>query len=575
MMSFPVELCPKWVKNDRGLKDLFIPLRKYKGQKISLVFKDNIFQESIDFTDFFQDVDVQFEKIIFENTTFKEYVRFIDIQCDELEFLFVKFEKGGALKNRNGKHNLDIGTLIFRPFQVENDFVIDIGNCANNEGFLETEKIGRIQNIEFENHKEGNGQVYFVGINQYTEQADFRNRILDKVSFQNCNLSNCYFLNAKVDKTEFRNCVFPEIKNHLFVNLLDSKAHIMLMPLFTALVPTLFFMLWLAFLDNQILILASYFFMMPFLIVLWLASFNAISHPLEHIFSGFLTAKKENVLNQIENFHHHFGVKDEQVLNKFLNELKVDVKNLDSLIHRNKLQESYLNLIELYRQLKENFDKNDFQTAGNFFYSQRYLEMITTTRKKSWLESWILNVHYMVNGFGERFMRPLTLWIATVILFSILPYFAPSWIQKNWLQPILVNKMELNRDYVATPNTPKFLLLEQNLNEQYALFPNSNDKNQSYYPIVVWEMDNNATQIILNGEKIDKEVAIYISTLKNDWQTRFYYSLSHMILPFASENRQWFKEVSQKAIFFGYLESALLWLFSGAFVLALYHRIKR
>lgn len=552
-MQKPPLLCPKWVKNKRGLEEFFSQLSEYCGEKVSLVFKNNIFEEIIYFKHLIEKYDVVFEKIVFKNVVFKQYVRFNDIQCKELEFLNVSFEKGGGLKNREGQYTLDIGRLIFRPFQVENDFVIDLGNYANKDGFLETEKIGRIREIEFENHKEGSGQIYLIGINQYTEWAHFRNKILDQVSFQNCNLTNCYFLNAKIDKTEFRNCVFPEIRNHFRVNGLDTKTNIFMLVFFVLSVPLVLNNLNNNFFDfdNPIFFFIFIFFV-PFYVLLGLFALNGVSHPIEYWISGVFKGNKETSLNKIENFHHHFGVKDEEIINDALKNFK-DSKNLAA---REQLQQSYFNLIELYRQLKENFDKSDFQTAGNFFYAQRYIEMISTTYKKSWTESWVLNIHYMVNGFGERFIRPLVLLLLTIVVFSMMPFKA-------------------NLDYIATQNTPRFLLIEYSINGEYAILPSPSEGNQSYYPVVTFTQEDNSTQYILNGEKIDKEINVYISTLKNDWHTQFYYSVSHIILPFASENRQWFKEISQWAIFFGYIESALLWLFSGAFVLALYHRIKR
>lgn len=552
-MQNNIFICPKWVKNKRGLEEFFSQLSEYCGEKVSLVFKNNIFEEIIYFKHLIEKYDVVFEKIFFKNVVFKQYVRFNDIQCKELEFLNVSFEKGGGLKNREGQYTLDIGRLIFRPFQVENDFVIDLGNYANKDGFLETEKIGRIREIEFENHKEGSGQIYLIGINQHTEEAHFRNKILDQVSFQNCNLSNCYFLNAKIDKTEFRNCVFPEIRNHFKVNGLDTKTNIFMLVFFVLSVPLVLTNLNNNFFDfdNPIFFFIFIFFV-PFYVLLGLFALNGVSHPIEYWVSGIIKGNKKTSLNKIENFHHHFGVKDEETINNALKNFK-DSKNLAV---REQLQQSYFNLIELYRQLKENFDKSDFQTAGNFFYAQRYIEMISTTYKKSWTESWVLNIHYMVNGFGERFIRPLVLLILTIVVFGMMPFKA-------------------NLDYISTQNTPKFLLIEYSNNGEYAILPSPFEGNQTYYPVVTFPQEDNSTQYILNGEKIDKEVNIYISTLKNDWHTQFYYSLSHMFLPFASENRQWFKEVSQRAVLLGYMESVLLWLFSGAFVLALFHRIKR
>lgn len=563
-MKISIFICPEWVKNKRELEYFFKSLSDGSNQKISIVFNGNTIEDAINFADFFQDIDIKFEKIIFEDVTFKEYVRFIDIQCEEMEFLYVKFERGGALKNRKGKFGIDIGNLIFKPSQIENAFVIDLGNYANEEGFLETEKIGRIRNIEFENHKEGKGQIYFIGINQHTELADFRNKILDNVSFQNSDLSSCYFLNAKVDKAEFRNCTFPEIRNHKYVNGLSGRREaIYLMMFFPFIVMVLSIMLFGAYALKIQLIFYVYLLILPFYMLLILWSLNAFFHPLEYWISFYSEKRKENLINSVKSYHYHYGIADENNINIELQNLRKDnKKDTKFLQNRKKLQASYFNLIELYRQLKENFDKSDFQTAGNFFYAQRYIEMISTTFKKSWMESWVLNIHYMVNGFGERFIRPLILLIGTVIIFSITqPYVNFEWIKA----------LEINKDFVATSNTPLFLL------EGY------DDSNKSL-PVII-DVNNSEFIKVLNGDKrglfLDKKLenntstTFYIPKLKDNWHTRFYYSLNHIILPFMSENRQWFKEVSQKAIFFGYLESALLWLFGGAFVLALFHRIKR
>lgn len=548
-MKISIFICPEWVKNKRELECFFKSLSDDSNQKISIVFNSNIFEESINFVDFFQDIDVKFDKIVFENVTFKEYVRFIDIQCEELDFLYTNFEKGGALKNRKGKFGLDIGNLVFKPFQVENAFVIDIGNYANSQGFLETEKVGRIRNIEFENHKEGKGQIYFIGINSYTENADFKNKVLDNVSFQNCDLSNCYFLNAKVDNTEFRNCIFPEIRNNKYVNSLDSKTDALMLFFFAVSVPFVLIILNNNFFDfNKPIFFFIFVFFVPFYILLGLFALNGIMHPIEYMISGIFKGNKETAINKTENFHHHFGVKDEEVINDKLNRFKKTSK----LEERESLQRSYFNLSELYRQLKTNMDKSDFQTAGIFFYAQRYIEMISTTYKKSWTESWVLNVHYMVNGFGERFMRPLILLITTVVLFALFPFKA-------------------NKEYFATNSTPMFLLQLDEVNQ--SSIPVLMDANQT----VILEVQNENQKNFYLDKKIDNNMSITFAVpkLKEDWHTAFYYSLSHFTFPFLSENKQWFQEVSQRAIFLGWVERGLLWLFSGAFALAVFHRIKR
>jgi hypothetical protein len=548
-MKISIFICPEWVKNKRELEYFFKSLSDGSNQKISIVFNGNTIEDAINFADFFQDIDIKFEKIIFEDVTFKEYVRFVDLQCDELEFLFVKFERGGALKNRKGKFGIDIGNLIFKPSQIENAFVIDIGNYANSQGFLETENVGRIRNIEFENHKEGKGQIYFIGINSYTENADFKNKVLDNVSFQNCDLSNCYFLNAKVDNTEFRNCIFPEIRNHKSVNKLDSKTNPLMLFFFVISVPFVLIILNNNFYSfSQPIFFFIFVFFVPFYILLGLFALNGIMHPLEYIISSIFKGNKETALNKIENFHHHFGVKDEEIINELLNKFN---KN-SSLKEREYLQRSYFNLIELYRQLKANFDKSDFQTAGNFFYAQRYIEMISTTYKKSWTESWILNIHYMINGFGERFMRPLMLLIVTVIVFALIP-------------------LQINKEYISISGTPFFLL-------------SGYDNNKSLFPVVIDMKHSEIIQVKnreMKGFYLDKKIenndttTFYVPKLKEDWHTAFYYSLSHFNFPFLSENKQWFQEVSPVAIFLGWIERGLLWSFSGAFILAVFHRIKR
>ena len=161
--------------------------------------------------------------IIFEDTVFCGYSRFGNLRCHDLIFRNVQFRKGGSLKNRGHRFALDVRRLVFRPHELEEDFVIDLGYFANATGLLETDNIGAIRNIEFENHQKGNGRVYFVGLNRYVENASFKNRILDNVVFQNCSLENCRFLNAKLNLTEFRNCLFPQNKNRIFINEIQGR----------------------------------------------------------------------------------------------------------------------------------------------------------------------------------------------------------------------------------------------------------------------------------------------------------------------------------------------------------------
>lgn len=572
-MNIEILQCPKWVKNNRGLKEFFSQLSERRGQKVSFEFANNVFEEFIEnFTDFFDEYKVEIETLSFKNVTFEKYVRFDNIKCTNLEFIDVHFEKGGGIKNRDKDGGIDIDKLIFRPFTIKNDFVVDIGYYANKDGFLETNNIGCIRHIKFENHKEGSGQIYFVGISQNTE-GDFRNKILDKVSFQGSDLSNCYFLNAQVDKAEFSNCIFPEIRNHKYINMLDEKWSIRIIQIgFVVITVGMFYYFQSLFTDRNPFFFYVMLFFIPFYGLIALLSLNAFFHPKEYFFSSLLKMTNIFALNKVQGFHHHFGTKDEVLMNDKLIQFQHKSKNdKNYILQRDQLQQSYFSMIELYKQLKENFGKSDFQAAGNFFYSQRYIEMISVTNKKSFLESWVLNTHYFVNGFGERFIRPLVLLIATVVLFAWIPsLIIPLCFQTDWLKAYLLRPFEVNRDYVATSSTPLFLL------EGY-------ERNKSF-PIVI---DINKSELIQvnskdkNGFYLDKKLenntitTFYVAKLKDDWHTEFYYSLSHFNLPFLSENKQWFQEVSQRAVFWGWVERSLLWLFSGAFVLALFHRVKR
>ncbi|MCX6072933.1 MAG: pentapeptide repeat-containing protein [Campylobacterales bacterium] len=581
-MNINLIQCPKWINDTQGLKSFFTQLSQCSGQKVSLIFENNVFEERIqNFKSFFEEYDCKFETISFEKVTFQQYVRFDNFQCQRLEFNNVNFEKGGGIKSRDKQNCLNIDTFVFRPFQLDSDFVIDLGNYANRDGFLETEEIGRIRSIKFENHKDGNGQIYFVGINKQTEEADFRNKILDKVSFQNCDLSNCFFLNAKVDKAEFRNCIFPEIKNHKYVNMLDEKWNRRILPflIFMIIGLTLFFsnlLLFDSLLPTEESIIAILFYIMLFVAIPYvfiaLFSLNAFFHPFEYLFGGIFKNTNVMALNKIKNFHYHFGCKDESLINDELIQFSYkSKKDQDYMREREKIQGSYFSLIELYKQLKENFAKNDFQTAGNFFYAQRYIEMISSTDKKSWIESWVLNTHYFVNGFGERFIRPLVLLIATVVLFAWIPsLIIPLYFQPDWLKTYFLRPFEINKDYVATSSTPLFLLKSYDENKS---LPIVIDINQSK----LVQVENKGKQGFYLDKKLDSNLStnFYVPRLKNHWHTEFYYSLSHFNLPFLSENKQWFQEVSQRAVFWGWVERSLLWLFSGAFVLALLHRIKR
>jgi len=205
------DLCKiKKLEYEKIIKDYieFIKNKKYQNLDFSNVFfyKTDIFKN------------LYFENnIVFENTIFKENIRFDDIYCNELIFKDCEFVNAGGIKTRNDINPLNINKLVFKPYKLNGDFVIDTGRYADSKtSLINTDRKGYISEIIFENHQVGNGRIFIVGLNISLKNGDFRNRILDNVIFQNCDLSNCYFLNSKIDKTEFRSIEFPEIKKYCF-----------------------------------------------------------------------------------------------------------------------------------------------------------------------------------------------------------------------------------------------------------------------------------------------------------------------------------------------------------------------
>ncbi len=135
----------------------------------------------------------------------------------------------------------------------------------------------------------------------------------------------------------------------------------------------------------------------------------------------------------------------------------------------------------------------------------------------------MLNIHMVVNGFGERFMKPLIWFIVIIVSFSFF--------------------LEMEEDYASTCSTPSFLI---------------NDINKTY------AYDNRLNcQYIL---KLDTNQTAKINLIK---------SVSNMIYPFAPESKKWFKNVSKNAVLLSFIETILLWFFAISFILALWHRIKR
>lgn len=460
------------------------------NEKQRIDFSSVIFHIPFDVKDLKTDL-----KIDFTETIFVEYFRMDNLHCKELIFKDTEFHDGGGIKNRGGAKEVNIEKLIFRPYKLESDFVIDIGKYANNDGLIESDKYGVIQSIRFENHKKGNGIIYFIGLNEYTEEADFRNMILDNVSFQNCDLSQCYFLNSKINKVEFRNCIFPVEQ--------DSSKWFMY-----ALVSGLFLGTLIIY-QNGTELYSVLLFIFSILI--------------------FLTF----------SLNSHISVIDEK---------KIISKN------KNEQTEAWKAISEVYRSLKDNLSTDDYQRGGDFFYAQRFSQLQYVNNK---YDTFLYFLHYIINGFGENFLRPLIVFILIIIIFS--GYY------------------ETNKDFVATDNTPPFLVINNkpiNYNlpyykNQIYLDKNKTLKQRQYRSQMLLCIENNKTNTYLDFGKVHQV------GLAERFKVKFLYSLSQFISPFTTKNRVWFKTVSSKAAILNIMETILLYVFFGAFILAVKNRIKR
>jgi uncharacterized protein YjbI with pentapeptide repeats len=385
----------------------------------------------------------------FTNAIFKKNIRFDNLKCKKLIFKDTLFLDGGAIKNRDKDKNLQIEELEFRPYSLESDFVIDLGSYVNRENSLvELDNQGIIKQIKFENHKVGEGKIFFIGLNQYAEKVDFRNMLLDKVYFQNCNLEKCYFLNSKIDKTEFRNCYFPQNQNRILNNEIvgkyKSRAFLFIAPLMIIFMYVFIEDFKERYIEEYSLYILSYIylFMSIFYLIVFLASLNLwiefISYVVERINSKIIEIRKNKQLDEyIKSFNVHFSIADEKrIYEKFNNLLEIkDFQTFES--NKKILQISLDSLSSSYSQLKDNFKDKDFQISGDFFYSQRYTELLSQHKKDFW-DLLIFNIHHFTNGFGEKYFRPLVWFIFTILLFSL---------------PLIPNK-----DFISTSSTPLFLI---------------------------------------------------------------------------------------------------------------------
>jgi len=541
---------------------------QYSLKKENLDFSNVVFMDCD-----FKDKNISGLDIDLTNATFMENVRFDNLKCKKLILKDTKFLDGGGIKNRKKDKNLFIEDLEFRPYALNSDFVIDIGAYANDEGLIELNKQGVIEKLRFENHKIGDGKIFFIGLNKDLIKADFRNMILDKVFFQNCDLRNCYFLNSKINITEFRNCYFPQNDNRKFIGDVLGRKESISFIMFVFLSPLMFdtmikFIKIDTIIDNILTMIYTV------LIVLFIPIFLASLNSLEQLIFYYvrkadklyvLTNKNQNneaVENHNKSFNVHFCIADEKDIYTHL-EAHSKIKNKNSLEHNKEtLQKTLDSLSSSYSQLKDNFKDRDFQVSGDFFYAQRYTEILANS-KRSFNDLMMYNIHQFTNGFGESYMKPLIWFVLTIVVFSFPFLFTP------------------NKDYISTYSTPLFLIKDantSNLNSILYIKDKNNTKNSFFNNLTIVNYEQNNSILYGYDNRYNYHIQEqYVLELDENQSTkiRLIHSFSNMIYPFTPEQKKWFQNISYHAVFYSLIESILLWYFAIAFILALWHRIKR
>ena len=477
--------------------------------------------------------DVKENKIIFKECVFLENTRFDNIQCKSLEFYDCRFLDGGGIKNREEKDNLNIEKLVLNLYELQGDFVIDIGKYANNNGDIEL-KTGTIKKIEFSNHQVGEGRVFFVGLNEKLEKGDFRNRILDKVVFENCNLKNCYFLNSKVDKTEFRNVEFPFVEDIILLVVREKQK----------------INLWTSLLIGIVIIVVSIMFIedISIIFVLFLLIGVVFLSP-GYIFLLSCLKKIIDYKSGDENYtflNAKIGTCDEQRIIK-------SISQKDNL----QLRENIRSLKDLYEQLAINFSKTDKQLSGEFIYGSKFYKSISFFGIADIFEFSINKLHYLVNGYGQRWFRAFWWFISILVIFS--------WIFTNMIIP--------NKDYISTSNTPSFLLQVDDKNS-----PAINIK-KSDFKVLMWEKKDKFDKKVFYGYDgrynfNDYNKTKVLALKEKDFKVGFYKSISNIFYPFSVESKKWFQNVSELAVQWSFIETLLLWLTLIAMFKALWNRIK-
>ena len=471
----------------------------------------------------------KFVTFYFKNSTFKSHISFSQFNCKKLIFDNSTFKLGATIKNSNFQ------VVRFLPKELDSDVIFK--NCEILYFKYRTQKIGeafirfydvifgnkiKIVDKEFKFFKsiknckvikeEKEKSKYKYG------KADFRNSNLDYVHFQNIDMKNVYLLESKVDKTILQNCQFPYHKNIYHVH---SIKFVLKALGFACLGVAIIYIMMFFLLKESILLMYIYISILsPVFIDFFMIFILKVS-----LFDGSIV-----IADDLKKFKK----------NNFLREKKVK---------------------EIYRQLSLNYENSlDSVKAMDFYYNYRYINYTFYINSNlSFLYGLLFPIHHAVNSFGTNWFKPLVWFLLTIICFSFLT--TP------------------NIDYISTQSTPSYLLIAYKKNKVISFDRSrvSEENNSSAHFLLIAKTnlkDENSTFAYDNRFDFNFSQQ-YIPMLIDDFKIHFYYSVSHIISPFVPDNKKWFANRSEKAVYLSFLETILLWFFFGAFILAIKNRIKR
>ena len=342
------------------------------------------------------------------------------------------------------------------------------------------------------------------------DKGNFRNRVLDKVIFENCDLSECCFLNAKIDNADFRNVIFRKLDDLDIVFLRADQIDRVGILSFVLMVV---FGVFVYLLQKNFTQNVNIFIMVMLIFSLLLTGLFMFSLS-DAWFTKFLTFfKKIGILKDKEGVPlvaYHVGVCDEYYMHEKINNLQ----NKDSQELKQQ-SENLKALAALYKDFAQSFRNKDIQLSGEFYNSYQHINSIIYERSiENFIDKHLQKAHHLINGNGQRWFRAL-FWIIIAILFSTL---------------VNLYVLQFSKDYVLNNNQAPYFLQEINKNH--------------------------------------KKIEFSLSTVA------FYKTLSTISYPLPFESKNWFKNETQKAVLFSFLEAISFWILFIAFVKAVWNRIR-